>query len=38
MENKYGNVIIIEKIIKIWENEKKWKLLDLVNLIFLGKL
>lgn len=38
MENKHGNVTTTEKIIKTWENEKKWKLLDLANLIFLGKL
>lgn len=28
----------IEKMIRTWENENRWKLLNVDNLIFLGKL
>ena len=31
-------VTTIEKIVRTWENENKWKLLDINHLIFLGKL
>lgn len=31
-------VTTIEKMIRTWENENRWKLLNADNLIFLGKL